>query len=102
MLNNEQFAAAQKAQLATLMGLAATGLDAAEKLVALNLETARAALAEHPPSEFVLRLNDVLLFLAVISIIALALLKGVRQFHPRIMCRHQQLRLNLCVGHLRL
>ena len=46
MLNNEQFAAAQKAQLATLMGLAATGLDAAEKLVALNLETARAALAD--------------------------------------------------------
>ena len=46
MLNNEQFAAAQKAQLATLMGLAATGLDAAEKIVALNLETARAALAD--------------------------------------------------------
>ncbi len=46
MLNNEQFAAAQKAQLATLVGLAATGLDAAEKLVALNLETARAALAD--------------------------------------------------------
>lgn len=46
MLNNEQFAAAQKAQLATLMGLAATGLDAAEKIVALNLEAARAALAD--------------------------------------------------------
>jgi phasin family protein len=46
MLNNEQFAAAQKAQLATLMGLAATGLDAAEKIAALNLETARAALAD--------------------------------------------------------
>lgn len=46
MLNNEQFAAAQKAQLATLMGLATTGLDAAEKIVALNLETARAALAD--------------------------------------------------------
>ena len=46
MLNNEQFAAAQKAQLATLLGLAATGLDAAEKLATLNLETARAALAE--------------------------------------------------------
>ncbi len=46
MLNNEQFAAAQKAQLATLMGLATTGLDAAEKIVALNLETARAALTD--------------------------------------------------------
>lgn len=46
MLNNEQFAAAQKAQLATLLGLAATGLDAAEKLTALNIEAARAALAE--------------------------------------------------------
>ena len=46
MLINEQFAAAQKAQLATLMGLAATGFDAAEKIVALNLETARAALAD--------------------------------------------------------
>lgn len=46
MLNNEQFAAAQKAQLATLMGLATTGLDAAEKIVALNLETARAALSD--------------------------------------------------------
>jgi phasin family protein len=46
MLNNEQFAAAQKAQLATLMGLATTGLEAAEKIVALNLETARAAMAD--------------------------------------------------------
>jgi hypothetical protein len=32
MLNNEQFAAAQKAQLATLMGLTATGIEATEKL----------------------------------------------------------------------
>ncbi|MFT3663609.1 phasin family protein [Piscinibacter sp.] len=46
MTTNEQFAAAQKAQIATLLGLASTGLDAAEKLVALNLETARGALAE--------------------------------------------------------
>lgn len=46
MLNNEQFAAAQKAQIATLLGLAATGLDAAEKFAALNIETARAALAD--------------------------------------------------------
>lgn len=46
MSNIEQFAAAQKAQVAALLGLAATGLDAAEKLAALNLETARAALAD--------------------------------------------------------
>lgn len=46
MLNNEQFAAAQKAQLATLMGLTATGIEATEKLFALNIDTAKAALAE--------------------------------------------------------
>lgn len=46
MLNNEQFAATQKAHLATFVNLAATGLDATEKLVALNLDTAKAMLAE--------------------------------------------------------
>ena len=46
MLNNEQFAAAHKAQLAMLMGLTATGIEATEKLFALNIDTAKAALAE--------------------------------------------------------
>jgi phasin family protein len=46
MLTNEQVVAAQKAQFATLMGLTATGIEATEKLVALNLDTAKAALAE--------------------------------------------------------
>ena len=46
MLTNEQFAAAQEAQLATLVGLTATGIEAAEKLVTLNLDTAKAALAD--------------------------------------------------------
>lgn len=46
MLTNEQFAAAQKAQLATLVGLTTTGIEAAEKLVALNIDTTKAALAE--------------------------------------------------------
>ncbi|WP_298824496.1 phasin family protein [uncultured Piscinibacter sp.] len=46
MLTNEQFAAAQKAQLATLVGLTATGIEATEKLVVLNLDTTKAALAE--------------------------------------------------------
>ncbi|MFT3771583.1 MAG: TIGR01841 family phasin [Minicystis sp.] len=46
MLTQEQFAAAQKAQFATLVGLTATSLEATEKLVALNLDTAKAALAD--------------------------------------------------------
>jgi len=46
MLTNEQVAAAQKAQFATLMELTATGLDATEKLVALNLDVVKSTLAE--------------------------------------------------------
>jgi len=46
MLNNEQFIAAQKAQFDTLLGLSYTGLEATEKLIALNMETAKAALGE--------------------------------------------------------
>lgn len=46
MLTQEQFAAAQKAQFATLVGLTATSLEATEKLFALNLDTAKAALAD--------------------------------------------------------
>ncbi len=46
MLNVEQFAVAQKAQLEALLGLGATGLETTEKLVELNLATARAALAD--------------------------------------------------------
>lgn len=46
MLTQEQFAAAQKAQFDTLVGLTATSLEATEKLVALNLDVAKAALAD--------------------------------------------------------
>ena len=46
MLTQEQFAAAQKAQFDTLVGLTATSLEATEKLVALNLDAAKAALAD--------------------------------------------------------
>lgn len=66
MLNNEQFAAAQKAQLATLMGLTATGIEATEKLFALNIETAKAALAEaQAKAESALTAKDVQSFFAL-------------------------------------
>ncbi len=46
MLINEQLLAAHKANVETFLNLSATGLDAVEKLAALNIETARAALGE--------------------------------------------------------
>lgn len=46
MLTNEQLLAAHKANVETFLNLSATGLDAVEKLAALNIETARAALGE--------------------------------------------------------
>lgn len=46
MLTNDQLLAAHKANVDTFLSLSATGLDAVEKLAALNLETAKAALAE--------------------------------------------------------
>jgi phasin family protein len=46
MLNNEQFAAAQKANLEVLFGLSAKTLEGVEQLTALNLQTAKAALGE--------------------------------------------------------
>lgn len=46
MLTNEQLLSAHKANVETLLGLSATSLDATEKLVALNLEVAKAALGE--------------------------------------------------------
>jgi phasin family protein len=46
MLTNEQVLAAHKSNVETLLGLTASSIDAVEKLVALNLETARAALGE--------------------------------------------------------
>lgn len=46
MLTIEQVAAAQKAQIATLLGLTATSFDAAEKLAVLNLDVAKAAFGE--------------------------------------------------------
>lgn len=42
----EQFVAAQKAQLDSIFGLSQKAFDGAEKLVALNLQLARAALGE--------------------------------------------------------
>jgi phasin family protein len=46
MLTVEQVLSAQKIQLETLLGLSASGLDAAEKLSALSLEIAKATLGE--------------------------------------------------------
>jgi phasin family protein len=46
MLNTNQFADAGKASLETLSGLNSQALDGVEKLVALNLQAARASLAE--------------------------------------------------------
>jgi phasin family protein len=46
MLTNEQLLAAHKANVDTLLSLSATGLDAVEKLTALNLEVTKAALGE--------------------------------------------------------
>lgn len=46
MLNTEQFAAVQKAQLETLFGLSAKTLETVEQLTALNLQTAKAVLGE--------------------------------------------------------
>lgn len=46
MLTNDQLFAAHKANVDTLLSLSATSLDAVEKLAALNLETAKAALAD--------------------------------------------------------
>jgi len=46
MLTAETLFATQKANVETLLGLSASGLDAAGKLAALNLETAKAALGE--------------------------------------------------------
>jgi phasin family protein len=46
MLNTEQFAAAQKANLEVLFGLSAKTLEGFEQLTALNLQTAKAALGE--------------------------------------------------------
>jgi len=46
MLNTEQFAAAQKANLEVLFGLSAKTLEGVEQLTALNLQTAKAALGE--------------------------------------------------------
>jgi phasin family protein len=46
MLNNQQFAAAQKANLEVLFGLSAKTLEGVEQLTALNLQTVKAALGE--------------------------------------------------------
>lgn len=46
MLTNETLLAAHKANIETLLGLSATSLGATEKLVALNLEVAKAALGD--------------------------------------------------------
>ena len=60
MLNNEQLLAAHKANVDAFLSLSATGLDAVEKLTALNLETARAALADASgKAQSVLTVKDV-------------------------------------------
>ena len=46
MLNTEQFAAANKANLEIFFGLSAKALEGVEQLAALNLQTAKAALGE--------------------------------------------------------
>lgn len=46
MLNTEQFAAAQKANLEILFGLSAKTLEGVEQLTALNLQTVKASLGE--------------------------------------------------------
>ena len=60
MLTNEQLLAAHKANVETLLNLSATGLDAVEKLAALNLETSKAALADaSAKAQAVLSVKDV-------------------------------------------